>query len=1081
MKVMWMSSGSSMLHDDESISLTAPLEGILAEYCADQIRLAVVFESEYEGQVTTVKGITTYYPINASMNQVAFSYQGWESAKTELLRAVADFQPDIIHCFGSEWPYGAIAESVSVPVVIHMMGFLNTYFPALDMVLGYNASEKGPVSRPEDGASAFERRIMKANDYFMGRTEWDRNIVKYYAPGAKYYHVPEAIKPRIYRASGRWKYHYQGKLRLLTISSADYRKGNEIILRTARILKEQLNIDFEWRVAGSKDFFSFFEQRTGINRQDVNIDLIGRIDTRQIIEELSSADFFIHPSILDNSPNSICEAQLIGCPVIASNVGGIPQLIESGETGFLYPYHEPHTLAFLIGNLYREEEVLTRISRNEAAESRRRHDPKRIADTVVRTYASVIADWKSNQQESAQSQEHQPTVSAAFEEVLIEEDRSPEYVDLVLELAHYREHYFAAIAQREDLKQQLEYAQYAYSVITNAASWKITAPLRMGLDFLKRFPPFALFVKGLKCLKDHGARYTWEKMRTKLRKRRTYARAALPAYTEDELAAQRSARFPQKLLISVLVPLYNTPEKFLREMIQSVLDQTYANWELCMADGSDPDHSEVEKICRQYAKKDRRIRYQELEKNLGISGNTNACVDMATGDYLALFDHDDLLHRAALYEVMKAICEQHADFIYTDEITFHKSPADAYLPHFKPDFAPDTLRANNYICHLTVFKRALMEQAGPFDPACDGSQDHDMVLRLTEKAEHIVHIPRILYFWRAHPGSVAGGTGVKPYVMDAGIRSVEKHLQRQGMEGEVGLVAPGLTIYRIRYALHGTPKISILIPNYEHIEDLQKCLDSVFEKTTYSNYEIVIMENNSSSPEIFDYYDRLQKEHANLRVIVWAGKFNYSAINNYGVRRCSGEYILLLNNDTEVITSDWLQEMLMFAQREDVGAVGAKLYYPDHTIQHAGVILGLGGLAGHAFCNAEINNVGYMGRLIYAQNLSAVTGACLMMRRTVWDEIGGLDEAFAVAFNDVDLCMRIRQAGYLIVWTPFAELYHYESKSRGMDNTPEKRKRFKGEVLRFQERWRKELDAGDPYYNPNFSLDREDFFWGNTD
>ena len=425
---------------------------------------------------------------------------------------------------------------------------------------------------------------------------------------------------------------------------------------------------------------------------------------------------------------------------------------------------------------------------------------------------------------------------------------------------------------------------------------------------------------------------------------------------------------------------------------------------------------------------------------------------------------------------MRAICGKNADFIYTDESIFHDTPEDAYLAHFKPSFAPDNLRANNYICHFSVFKRTLLEEVGLFDPACDGSQDHDMVLRLTEKAGRVAHIPEILYYWRAHAGSVAQETGAKPYVIAAGVRAVEKQLERLGLEGVVEPVKPGLTIYRTRYTIKGTPKVSILIPNYEHLKDLRTCLDSIFEKTSWPNYEIVIVENNSRSKKLFAYYDKLTREHANVRVVTWEGKFNYSAVNNFGARFCSGEYLLLLNNDTAVITPDWIEEMLMFAQRPDVGAVGCMLVYPNKTVQHAGVILGLGGVAGHAFHHTLRAHLGYMGRLLYAQDLSAVTAACMLMRREVWDRVKGLDEGYAVAFNDTDLCMRIRQAGWLIVWTPFAELIHAESKSRGDDLSPEKQRRFQGEVSRFKERWGKELAAGDPYYNPNCSLNRSDFF-----
>lgn len=650
---------------------------------------------------------------------------------------------------------------------------------------------------------------------------------------------------------------------------------------------------------------------------------------------------------------------------------------------------------------------------------------------------------------------------------------------LEAELAHYKEHYHAAIGQREALKIQLAGVQNAYSAISNAFFWKITKPFRVCLDALKRIfgkvAFFRLMGKGIRCLHENGWSYTWHKVKNKLKHRQEYtALTNTPLFTEEELEAQRTEVFPRSIKFSVVVPLYNTPEKFLHEMIRSVIDQTYADWELCMADGSDEAHGNVERICRQYMRKDLRIKYQRLEENLGISGNTNACLEMATGDYIGLFDHDDLLHPAALHEVMRAICEQDADFIYTDENTFHEKPEDAFCPHFKPDYAPDTLRSYNYICHFTVFSRELLDEVGKFRREFDGSQDYDMVLRLTEKASKIVHIPEILYFWRAHSGSTAGDISAKPYTMDAARRALGEHLDRVGLVGEVEDSSIPST-YRIKYTISGCPKVSIVIPNMDHADTLRTCISSILEKTTYENFEIVIIENNSRKEETFAYYDEL-KTDPRIQIVTWEGKFNYSAINNFGVREAAtGEYILLLNNDIEVITPDWLQEMLMFAQRPDVGAVGAMLYYPDDTIQHAGVVLGIGGVAGHAHKYFPRGDFGYMSRATIAQDLSVVTAACVMLPRTVWDEVGGLDETFEVAFNDVDLCMRIRKAGYLIVWTPYAELYHYESKSRGAEDTPEKKKRFEGEVRRFQARWKSELAAGDPYYNPNLTLVREDF------
>ena len=537
---------------------------------------------------------------------------------------------------------------------------------------------------------------------------------------------------------------------------------------------------------------------------------------------------------------------------------------------------------------------------------------------------------------------------------------------------------------------------------------------------------------------------------------------------------EENAQFPKDIKFSVLVPLYNTPESFLKAMIESVQAQTYKNWELCLADGSDSEHSFVGEICKNYADGEKRIKYEKLERNLGISENTNACIRMATGEYIALFDHDDLLHPSALYEVMRAICEHGADFIYTDENTFSEEPRDAYNPHFKPDFSPDTLRSYNYICHLSVFSRELLDSVGYFRSEYDGSQDYDLILRLTEKAKKVFHIRKILYYWRAHKNSVAQDVAAKPYTVTAAKKALAAHLERCGLKGEV-LDSSVPTTYHIKYEIDGNPLISVIIPNKDHTDDLDVCLKSLYEKSSYKNFEVIIVENNSTEKETFEYYEKVKQQYDNLNVVTWTGIFNYSAINNFGVNYAKGEYILLLNNDVEILNDNCLEEMLMFAQRKDVGAVGAKLYYSDDTVQHAGVILGLGGIAGHAHKHFDRHDPGYAARASIAQNLTACTAACLMMRRDVFDEVGGLDESFEVAFNDVDLCMKIREKGYLIVFTPYAELYHYESKSRGNDDTPEKLERFHGEVRRFEMKWQKQLDDGDPYYNPNLTLTRDDF------
>lgn len=553
------------------------------------------------------------------------------------------------------------------------------------------------------------------------------------------------------------------------------------------------------------------------------------------------------------------------------------------------------------------------------------------------------------------------------------------------------------------------------------------------------------------------------------------AKKIAPQYllASKDRQSQKNALFTKKIKFSILVPLYNTPITFLKEMIDSVIDQTYQDWELCLADGSDSSHSEAQRICEHYADKNPRIKYQKLIHNGGISENTNKCAEMATGDYVALLDHDDMLHPSALFEVMRAIEEQSADFIYTDENTFKNHPSDAYCPHFKPDFSPDTLRSYNYICHLSVFQRELLDTVGYFRSECDGSQDYDMVLRLTEKAKKIVHIPKILYYWRAHDASVALDVSAKSYVLDAAKKALAGHLRRVGLTGVVeDSLVP--STYKIKYSIVNDPLVSILIPNKDNIDDLGKCLQSIFYNTSYNNYEIVVIENNSQSQITFDYYEKI-KIDKRVKVINWLQDFNFSAINDFGAGNCCGEYLLFLNNDTEVISPDWIQEMLMFAQRSDIGAVGAKLYYPDDTVQHAGVILGIGGVGGHSHKYFNRRDSGYMMRLSIAQNLSAVTAACMMMPRRVFDEVGGFDDRFKVAFNDVDLCMRIRKAGYLIVFTPYSELYHYESKTRGYEDTDEKKKRFQNEIFLFKELWDDELNKGDPYYNPNFTLEKEDF------
>ncbi len=590
--------------------------------------------------------------------------------------------------------------------------------------------------------------------------------------------------------------------------------------------------------------------------------------------------------------------------------------------------------------------------------------------------------------------------------------------------------------------------------------------------FFARLNPLRALRKIYSYYKRHGFRRTVKRLFGVL-KLRLHSNWNNP-YTKKQLQAQRETQFARDIRISVLVPLYNTPVRFLKEMIASVQAQTYANWELCLADGSDADHGEVEETVKIYQATDDRILYRRLEKNGGISENTNACAVMASGEYIALFDHDDYLHPAALHDVMCAICDQGADFIYTDEATFVKKPRDAYSPNFKPDYSPDTLRSYNYICHLSVFSKELFDKVGGFRKEFDGSQDYDLVLRLTEVANCIVHIPKLLYYWRCHTGSVAFDISAKPYTVTAAKGALAEHLDRVQLKGTVTDSAIPST-YRIRYDIEGSPLVSILIPNKDYAETLDTCIRSVEEKSTYRNFEILIIENNSTEDATFAYYDKICAEYDNIKVLRYEGGFNYSKINNFALPYAKGEYVILLNNDIEIITPNWIEEMLMFTQRKDVGACGMMLYYDDDTVQHAGVILGIGGIAGHSHKGYRRGDYGFVSRLTIAQNLSAVTAACMMVKKSAMEEVGAFDETLAVAFNDVDLCLKLRQAGYLLVFTPYAEAYHYESKSRGLEDSPEKIKRFQGEILRFREKWDDVLQAGDPYYNPNLSLEHEDF------
>ena len=520
--------------------------------------------------------------------------------------------------------------------------------------------------------------------------------------------------------------------------------------------------------------------------------------------------------------------------------------------------------------------------------------------------------------------------------------------------------------------------------------------------------------KAIAMLKEDGAAQVAHKIKKKVQGK--IGRRKL-LYTAAELEQQKTAVFSRAVTFSILVPLYNTSETLLREMIESVLGQTYGGWELCLADGSDELHGHVGEICHEYAARDARVKYEKLAENKGISGNTNACIEMSSGEYIALFDHDDLLHPAALYEMMCVIERKNADFIYTDEDSFHETPADAYSPHYKPDFSPDTLRSYNYICHFTAFSRALLDKVGAFRSEFDGSQDYDLFLRLTEQAECVVHIPKILYYWRNHAGSVASDVSVKPYTMVSAKKALAEHLERVGLQGTVQ-DSSVLTTYKIDYELTETPLVSIIVSDSM---DTERCIASIREKTTYPNYEI----------------------------------------NTQG--DANGEYYLFLDASAEIISEDWIERLLMFAQRADVGAVGGMLWYPNDTVYSAGKIIGVKNSAGDAHHRFPKGHDGYKFRMTIAQNYSAVSGECLMVRRNVWEQLR-FDSSYE-SLKDADFCLRLRERGYLVVFTPYAEVYIHRTKQ-----APSK------QALRgFQSRWREILRQGDPYYHPVLNLLSGDF------
>ena len=587
----------------------------------------------------------------------------------------------------------------------------------------------------------------------------------------------------------------------------------------------------------------------------------------------------------------------------------------------------------------------------------------------------------------------------------------------------------------------------------------------------------AVVGRTVKTLREQGGEQMWRDVRFRvgLAMHKDFWQHYADIPLKRELKAQRAENL-QGPVISIVVPLFNTPARYFKQMTGSVLQQTYTNWQLVLVDAGDAAHAQCSAKAAALAQKDARIVYRKVE-NAGIAANTTKGFEAATGEYLTLLDHDDVLYPNALYDVVRAIQSTGADFVYSDEIVLSDNFKELGGYHFKPDYAPDYLRGVNYITHLAVFSRKLLNAAGAYeDPNFDGAQDHDLILRLTEKATKIHHIKKCLYVWRAAAGSTAQTMEAKPYAVAAGERAINAHLQRIGLKGEAHAIPGAPGAFQLHYQLTGHPLITVMIPNKDHTDDLDRCLTSLYKNAGYDNFEVLVIENNSTDPETERYYAQIPQKFANCRVVRYQGGFNFSAINNFGAQFANGEQLLLLNNDIEVTSKDFLREMLSYSQRPDVGAVGAKLIYPDNEIQHAGVVMGINGSAGHSHKGHPADAVGDMYRLVTTQDFMAVTGACLMTKTALYREMGGLDEEkFAVAYNDVDYCLKLWQKGLLNVYTPMAQAIHYESRSRGLDTLSENAKRYEREKANFYEKYQPYIDNYDPYYNPHFTNKVENF------
>ena len=798
-------------------------------------------------------------------------------------------------------------------------------------------------------------------------------------------------------------------------------------------------------------------------------------------------------------------AMLAGCSIyIGSSFHGSITSIAYGKTAISYNYISPRTKNAEIFRMYGVGDF---VAENAAqvydildgyfnGESVFTPDVKTVTCEVEKHFDKIFDTINSNGCKEFDFEDFFATLTELLPKCTMLETRVSNYIEAAemtdrnvknLEniLNENNKTISALTDELEDAKKQLSVAEqqkseinanyinaiHSYNSILNSFFWKLTSPLRKVSqkfkDILvknKCLLSCAIYAKGFLKGGFKGGKRQLENYRKEIESNSRFC----STITKKVRKEQENFKFSKNIKFSILVPLYNTPENFLVDMIKSVQDQTYKNWELCLADGSTTEFSYVEKVCKDIAKTDVRIKYKKLTENKGISENTNECIKMSTGDYIALFDHDDILHPSALFECMKQICDNGADYVYTDEATFLGDDINHLISiHYKPDFSYYNLLANNYICHFSVFSAKLIDKAGMFRSRYDGSQDHDIILRLTDAAEKIIHIPKILYFWRSHANSVAMDINSKKYAIKAGQNAVHDFLLSKGIESKVTSSPAFPAIYRIEYEIKDQPLVSIIIATKNNRKDLVETVTSIKENITYTNYEIIITDNGSTNEDVKSYYNDLKNDDK-IKVLHCDFNTNSSKVINFAVSECTGDYLLLLHDDTKIITPNFVEEMLMYAQKDDVGAVGAKLYFKNKSVQHAGYVLNLGNdrIAGHSHREINSENLGYMGKLFYAQNIMAVSSACLMVKKSKYYEAGGFDESLTVAYNDVDFCLKLDEIGYKNIFNPFCEMYHYE---HGKDLIKEGD--YSEDIVNFKKKWQDKLSAGDPYYNPNFSLD----------